>query len=558
MSQTLEQIFTALGIAPDALQQARQRQANEGGSLRENLIALNRLTADEFSDLVSKRFRMPYLNPKETSMTDEALGLLPRDKAERYRALPLVFDSKYRRLSITLADPSDMLALDELKFIIGHTLIPQYTPEDELLDALKREYRRFEESQAVAAAWNAEAQPGSPTDARFPTIDVAALASGDAMTRLVAAMFTEAYARRAGEMLLAPQADGLHLFFRLQRLQTPIAVFPVQLAAPLFSRLRRVLLGDAGDRSGPIQHGTAVVKLENKKELDLSYMIYPTVQHEELCIKFKDRYHLPVLSDFSLLPDAQAALQQALDGVHGIVLVTGAAKHGVSTTLYALLNTLYAPHLNIVSIENPIELLIDGITQGAVRADAGQTYTDYLHYAMHQRPDVLMLDRVPAPELFPSLAVVSAGSLVLTSFPALDTASALMKLRLLTSPTFVVNHITCVTAQRLVRTICDSCKEEIDLPAPHRRKLGFGPDDRCYAGKGCDRCEQTGYMGITPIFEVVRMTDPLHQALSRSDSAADVRSLLSEQGVSLLRDDGMRKVKAGVTTIQEVLKATML
>lgn len=558
MSQTLAQMFASLGIAPDSLEHARQRQSTEGGSLRDNLIALNLLTAEHFSKLVSDRLRMPYINPKETSITGEALSLLPRDKAEKYLALPLVLDSRHRRLSIALANPTDMLALDELKFVIGHTLIPHYTPEDELSEALKREYTRFEESQAVTAAWNTQAQPGGAAEFRFPIVDVMALSAGDPMMRLWAAIFTEAYTRQASEIQVRPHGDGLRLAFRIQGQQTQIAIFPPQLTPSLLTRLRRILLGDAGDRSGSVQQGTALLKLQNKKELDLSYLLCPTVHQDHVYLKLKDRYRLPVLEGLHMSPDSHAALQEALADSHGMVLVTGTAKSGITTTLYTLLNTVYKPHVNILSIENPVEMLIPGVIQGAVREEADQTYDAYLHYALHQRPDVLMIDRLSTPDIGHALAMLSSGALVLTALPAFDTASALMKLRLRMSSAFVTSHVTCILAQRLVRTICDGCKEEVALPAPHRQKLGLGPDDHCYVGKGCQRCDQTGYIGLTPIFEVMRLTESMQDALTSSNTAADVRILQAEQHVASLRDDGMRKVKEGLTTIQEVLKATML
>lgn len=558
MSQTLEQMLTLLGIAPEAIEQARQRQSTEGGSLRENLILLNLLTEETFSKSVSDRLRMPYVNPRDVVVTDEALSLLPRDKAEKYLALPLVLDSRHRRLNIALAHPTDMLALDELKFVVGHTLIPHYAPEDELREAIRRAYTRFDESQAVAAAWSTQAQiPGSP-EARFPVIDVETLQSGEPLMRLVGALFTQAISKHASEIHLASYADGIHLSFRIHRQLVHMAHFPRQLANPLFSRLRRILLGDSGDRSGLLQQGTALLKLQNKKELDLSYYIYPTSQYDQVLIKLKDRYHVPVLEGLNLDSGPQKFLQQALTDLQGMVVVTGTAKSGVTTTLYTLLNTIYKPHLNMLSIERPVEILINGITQGAVREETGQTYEEYLHYAFHQRPDVLMLDRVPAPEILQHLAMLSSGSLVLTSFPAQDTANAAVKLRLFTSPGFLGTYVKCITSQRLVRTICESCREEVALPAPHREKLGFGADDHCYAGKGCERCNQTGYIGMTPIFEVMILTESIKLALMKSCSISDLRALQTEEHVISLRDDGLRKVKQGFTTVQEVLKATML
>jgi type IV pilus assembly protein PilB len=345
MSQTLDQMLTSLGLPPDALEHARQSQSTAGGSLRDNLIALNIITVDDFARLVTEHLRMPYVNPKDTAITDEALSLLPRDKAEKYAALPLILDSKHRRLSIALADPTNMLALDELKFVIGHTLIPHFTPEDELREAIQREYTRFEASQAVVTARRAQVQPVGTAEFRFPTIDVAALSSGDDALRLLGAMLTEAYARKASEIHLGAYSDGVRLAFRIQGQQTAIATFPRPLASVLLPRLRRLLVGETGDRSGLVQQGIALLKLQNKKELDLSYTVCPTLFLDQVWIKLKDRYTLPGLDDLRLAPDAGAALQQTLSELRGLVLVTGTAKHGVTTTLYTLLTTVSPPTL---------------------------------------------------------------------------------------------------------------------------------------------------------------------------------------------------------------------
>lgn len=313
------------------------------------------------------------------------------------------------------------------------------------------------------------------------------------------------------------------------------------------------------DRASVVQKGAAVLKLQNKKECDISYSIYPTVQGEHVLIKIKDRYHLPNIEELMLAERAQQDVQKALSALHGIVLVTGTAKSGVTTTLYALLNTLNQPHLNIVSVEDPIEALIAGITQGPLREEADQSYEEYLHYAVHQRPDVLMIDHLPGGKRqLPHLASIASGSLVISALPATDTASAVVKLRLLMSPEFITTHVRCITAQRLVRTICESCKEEVTLPEAHRQKLGFAPEDRCYAGKGCDVCEQTGYKDVTPIFEVMLINESVKQAIRAARSVGDIRALHVSNHVLSLRDDGMRKVKQGVTTVQEVLRTTML
>jgi type IV pilus assembly protein PilB len=241
-----------------------------------------------------------------------------------------------------------------------------------------------------------------------------------------------------------------------------------------------------------------------------------------------------------------------------MVLATGTAKSGLTTTLYALLKTVSKPHRNVLSVEDPIESVIVGVTQGQVDEEAGHTYEQYIQYAINQRPDVIMLDKMFEAQMVQKLLLLSSNSLVLSSLFAEDTANAAMKLVLMSNSRLVVDHVNCITSQRLVKKICESCKEEVALSAAHREKLGFSPEDHCYSGKGCDQCDHTGYKGFTSIFEVLFFTEDIKQTIMESGTVNDLRILSANNNVLSLRDDGMRKVKQGITTVQEVLKATML
>lgn len=559
MSQSPEQIFMTLGIAREAIEQARQRQTTHGGSLRENLIALDVITEETFSRSVAEHLRVPYINPKNLPIADDVLTLLPREKAEKYFALPLELDARHHRLKITMSDPSDMSAIDELKFVIGHTLIPHYTPEDEVSEAIQREYLRFEASQAIATAWRGQAQPTMPAGIQSQVIDVAALETGEAaIGQFIGAIFTMAHSKHATEILLAPDMNGIRLCMRIDGKMDEIARFPNNLTSPLLTKMRRILGLDVAERTCFVQKASAVVKLRDNTELDASYQLYPTLHSESILIKLKDRRTLPTFDDFALAPGALISLQRSLMASHGIVLATGTAKSGLTTTLYAFLTMLNKPELHLLSIENPIEATIAGVAQGQIREETGHTYARYLQYAFDQRPDVIMIDNMFDVMATQHLARLASGALVLSSFPAIDAASAAVKLVLMSSPEFVATHINCITSQRLVRQICDSCKEEVTLPAPHREKLGFAPKDRCYSGSGCDECGHTGYKGVVPIYEVMIFTEAVKHAILETADVHALRTLNANNNMVSLRDDGMRKIKQGITTVQEVLKATML
>jgi len=242
----------------------------------------------------------------------------------------------------------------------------------------------------------------------------------------------------------------------------------------------------------------------------------------------------------------------------GVVLVTGTARSGMTTTLYTFLQAMNASQRHILSIEDPVECHLDGIFQGQVAQHSTATYAQFIDYARAQRPDILLIDAISEPDMAKQVFSLASGMLVLSSLMAIDTASAVIKLVCLCTPDIVAEQVNCITTQRLVKKICPVCKEKISLAKAYREKLGLSPEDDCYAGKGCEHCEYTGYHGVVPLFEVMPFTSEMKQVVLESQHVKDLRYHFAEQGQVSLREDGMRKVKQGLTTVQEVLKATML
>lgn len=555
MDRVFEKILTQLDVPPDLVKQAQQQQAAQGGTLRQHLIALKAFTEERFAQAVNAILRMPYVNLEERSLPDEMLTLLSRQKAEKYEALPLELDARHRRLTITMVNPTDMSALDELKFVIGYTLIPHYTPRDELTEAIQREYSRLEEQKALAAVQ--ATLPAQPEASKF-IIDTAALQAADTpIVQLIGALFTVAYARRASEILIAPNYENLRVSLRIDGKMANIAQLPKVLAPQLLSRIKRVLGFEAGERPGCFQKGSATVKLPNKKELEASYWLYPTACQEHLLMKLKDRYALPVLEDLPLEAKVRQDLEAMLALPEGMVVAAGIFRSGLTTTLYTLLKAVLVSRTHALSIENPVECMLEDVTQGQVDEESGKTYGYYLEAASHQHPEVVLIDSLFESPFMRQIFRLASGTRVLSSLRATDAANAAVRLATLTDQGMVVDQVNGIIAQRLVRKICAACREEIPLTPAHRERLGLTPDEHCYAGKGCEHCGHTGYQGLTPIFEVFPFTPDVKQVLLESGSAEDLRQLSAEARVLSLRQDGMQKVKQGFTTVQEVLRATM-
>lgn len=554
MRKTLDQLMSKLGVSSQVLEQARQRQAEKGGSLRENLIAMGEFTQETFSQRVSQQLRVPYSDLEKKTIADDVLKLLSREKAEKYLALPIELDERHRRLAVTMADPTDMSTLDELKFVVGFTVIPHFTPEDELIERIHGDYSQLDDKEAVAAAWATQAGV-SEEQQKQGVIDLAMLLETDIpLSRFIGQIFSVAYTREAQAVLIRPSA--LKLFIPGKGCQQ--GDFAQTFMQPVIARLKRLLGLDTGEQHRCYHRGNAILKVDNKKEIDLSYLVYPGAHGEELLIKFKNSAAFPLFKDLLLDSKASQALQSALQQSTGSILITGTARSGITTTLYTCLQAVNAPHLSIISIEDPVECRLDGVLQGQLTHRQIDTYAQYLEYAYAQRPDVSLIDTITEPGIATRVLSLSSGMLVLTSLLAVDTASAVFKLIGMSHPDAVAERVNCFTSQRLVKKVCPACKENVPLAKAYREKLGLSSDDECYVGKGCKECEQTGYQGVLPLFEIMPFTAEIRQAVLESRHAKDLRHRLAEQGQLSLREDGMRKVKQGLTTVQEVLKATML
>ena len=553
---TFEEILQKIGVSPETLEQAKKQQQEQGGTLREQLIALGEFTEQSFGARVAQFLRVPYLSVQNRQIPHDVLKFLPQEKAEKYLALPIEFDKKNRRLTVAMADPTDMSAIDNLKFAVGHTIIPRYTPEEELRDKLQHEYAQFAERELVASL---KKERTGRDDSVSAVVDVQALLNADqAVSKLLGQLLSLAAAEHASELAMKPARDRGVIVMTAQGKTRELIQLPLKSLDDLLTRLKRVLSVESSEPALAYVNGYALLVFGNQQERDLAYLWHVGLNGEEVILRCACRDELPTLADFDLLPQAQRDLQSALQCQTGAIVTTGTTQSGVGATRYLLLNLLKETTGQIASIESPMFIALPCITQGAVAQEAGYRYDDYLNYAQAQRPRVVMIDHLFDNAMIEAALRLASSALVVSSIEAADAASAIMKLRGFAGTLPIINRVRCVTSQRMVKKICDACKEQVALSDAHREKLGLNAGDDCYAGKGCDQCGGTGYNGAAYLFEAMPINESLIPAISESETAKDLRAVMAEQGMVSLRDDGMRKVKLGVTTIQEVLKATML
>ena len=376
------------------------------------------------------------------------------------------------------------------------------------------------------------------------------------MSKVLGKFFVIAHAREASELYIKTAGDTGVLGFIVNGLPVEYLKVPQHLIPAFIHRMKRLL--GVENSLNPVK-GYCALKLRENKELELSYLISSVFQGEDMLVKIRDRTHVRALQDLGLEAEPLARLQESLRRPAGITVVTGPARSGVTTSLYALLQTVNEPNVNVVSIEDPVECRLKGVIQRQISPETGCTYAQHLHELAWQRPDVVMIGQIFDAETLNTLFMMaSSGIAILCGFHATDAASAAWKLRLMSQPQWIADRVNCIVSQRFVRQICESCKEQVPLAESYRGKLGLSPEDVCYAGKGCDECEQTGYKGMIPIFEVMPMHPEIQQAVLRVRMLKEFRDVMTANQIASLRDAGMKKVKQGRTTVQEVLRATMV
>ena len=558
MKNTLEDVLHKMGVSPEQIVKARELQEREGGFLRERLIEQGVFTQGNFAKRVLQLLRVPYMDLAGKEIPDAVLQLLPQAKAEKYLALPIELDEKHRRITIVMADPADMQALDELKFVIGHTLIPNYCPEDELREQIQQQYIRLEEH--LLNAESRFGQVGRAENMPERSLDVERLLEGEQpILRLLGRVFSIACARGAHEIQLKAGPGYGAIDFVLHGKAFEFVRFPKVLYKQLISRLKRELGSEFKEAGELHATGFCTLRLAQEKSVGLSYQFYRSFGDEECLLKLKDHLAFTSLQEMGLSAGNIKMLDDALDARDGAILLSGTARSGLTSSLYGFLSLLDRSDRNILTIEAPVEYEMEGIFQGQPSGEAGSSRELFALRLVEQAPDVVMLDHVFDSKIADLFLQLASGSLVLSSLTASDSASAFMKLSALTSPELVLERVRCFSAQRIVRKICDECKELVVLAEAYREKLGLEAQDECYVGKGCEQCGQSGYNGLIPIFEFLPLTEVAGQVLRESQTIQECRhQLLQNVGLRSLRDAGMEQVRQGVTTVQEVIRTTIV
>ncbi len=562
-------------ITPTQLDQALEHQRKHGGRLGSSLVGLGFLTADEITAILSRQYGIPSVNLKHFEADPSVIHLIPMETALKYQVLPL--SRVGASLTLAMADPANISAMDDLKVMTGFNIEPVVASEVSIAEAIKKNYgsiedqeRKKEIEELVNFIDDGETQSVEVAAEDRPTLNLAApegAAEEAPVIKLVNHILTEAVQRGASDIHLEPYEKEYRVRYRIDGLLQTVMQPPIKLRDAMISRIKAMARLDISEKRLP-QDGRIMIRLvhNNKnKQLDFRVSVLPTIYGEKIVMRLLDKENLRLdMTNLGFEPESLEKFQRAIFKPHGMVLVAGPTGSGKTTTLYSAISQLNKPDINILIAEDPVEFQLPGINQVQMKEQIGLNFAAALRSFLRQDPDIIMVGEIPDFETA-EIAIKAAltGRLVLSTLHTNDAPSTVSRLRDMgIEPFLVATSVHLICAQRLVRRICQQCRVESKISPQLLVDAGFTPQEagtvKTYRGEGCTACNNRGYKGRTGLYEVLEVTDELRELILAGASALELREKAIEQGMISLRCSGLLKVAAGVTTLEEVIRETVL
>lgn len=501
--------------------------------------------------------RLGFVSPQDLfdvgAFDPNLLRLLPPSVARRYGAIPCKLENNH--LYVAMVDPLNIVAIDDLRLITGYEIEPLFASEEEINEVLAAYYNYNNGKSESRALQELDINLGEQQTAFF---ELGGDESDAPVVKIVDSIIQQAVRAKASDIHFEPQEDRVRIRFRVDGVLREIMFLPKVMAATLVSRVKIMAEMDIAEKRLP-QDGRVMLKVDGRP-IDLRVSTLPTLFGEKIVMRILDKANqLIKLDDLGLTPRLLEGYRQLIHVPYGMILVTGPAGSGKTTTLYATLSELNSSEKNIVTIEEPVEYVLEGINQIGVNNKAGLTFATGLRSILRQDPDVIMIGEIRDGETADiAVRAATTGHLVFSTLHTNDAAGALLRLvDMGVEPFLVASSVIGVLAQRLVRRICSRCKTTYFLPehAPERLFLGEGPVI-LYKGEGCQECGHTGYKGRVAILEILRVTSGIRDLIMQKATAEQIKQKAREEGMLTLLEDGILKVKEGITTVEEVMRVT--
>ena len=558
-------------ITEDDLNNALEDQADSGERLGHYLVEKGLVEEADLVRLLSDQYGVPAADIEELEVLDKVLELVPAEMARRYLLVPVALDDK--ALDVAMVDPTDVVAMDDLKFATGLRIQPMVASERAVKEAIERLYGKQDDSTISQLMSDLNEELHSPSDLEIvdteDNIDLEALgqASGEApVIKLANLILTDALRRGASDIHIEPYEKRLRVRYRIDGVLYEIMDPPKTMQNALASRVKIMSSLDTSERRRP-QDGRIKlrVQLEGRlRELDLRVSSLPTIWGEKIVMRLLDPEGLMLdMTKLGFEPWSLQRFQEAIVKPFGIVLVTGPTGSGKTNTLYSAMGNINEPSTNIMTAEDPVEFNLVGINQVQVREDIGLTFAAALRSFLRQDPDIILLGEIRDQETA-EIAVKAAltGHLVLSTLHTNDAPSSINRLvDMGLEPFLIASSVQLIQAQRLVRRVCTKCREASPAGSEALIDIGFSPEDAenitVYKPVGCNDCNNSGYRGRVGLFEVMPVSDALREMILNRAPTSELRAQGRAEGMITLRESGLAKIWQGLTTVDEVLRETI-
>jgi len=544
-------------ITQEQLRKALQEQKSSGMRLGYTLVKLGFIEETEVTKMLARQYRMPAVDLSRFEVDPKILKLLPPDIATKHVVLPLKREG--RTLTVAIADPNNVAAIEDIKFITRCDVFPVIAGEYTLRNAIDRYYQQSDaQLQSLLKSVEAEEDLEVVEDMEDEDVKATDLADDAPVVKLINGLLTDAVKRGASDIHIEPFEHEMRVRYRVDGALHEVMKPPVKMRAALTSRVKIMAQLNIAERRVP-QDGRIKLKM-GTRVIDFRVSTLPVLFGEKIVLRILDKGNLTLdLATFGFEPKAQADLLKAILNPYGMVLVTGPTGSGKTTTLYSALSKINTIDVNIMTAEDPVEYNLMGINQVLVRNEVGMTFAAALKAFLRQDPNIIMVGEIRDLETG-SIAIKAAltGHLVLSTLHTNDAPSTITRMvDMGIEPFNVASAVNLIVAQRLVRRICKECKQEHNYTDEEMHAFGIdrkvGP---FFKGAGCDTCAGTGYKGRQGLYEVMALSSPLRRGILKGGSTEELRDIAVQEGMLTLRMDGMVKVKKGVTTLEEVVKDT--
>jgi type IV pilus assembly protein PilB len=564
-----ELLLSSGKVTPQQIQEGLALQQEEGGRLGTCLVRLGHLQEEELMDLLSQHFGVPSVDLLQMEIDPGVIKSIPADIARKYTILPV--SKAGATLTLAMIDPTNVFAMDDVKFMTGYRVEPVVAAERALRAGIEEHYGSTHaiELKKVMEDLSEESDADLEVLDDEEDLDLASLEEESEtapVVKLVNIILTDAIKRGASDIHIEPYEKDYRVRYRIDGILYEMMHPPLKLKEAITSRVKILAKLDIAEKRMP-QDGRIKIKTRiagKVKDLDFRVSSLPTIFGEKIVMRLLDKDKLMLdMTKLGFEPESLRVFEAAILKPYGMVLVTGPTGSGKTNTLYSALQRINKPETNIITAEDPVEFNLPGINQLQTKDQIGLNFAAALRSFLRQDPNIILVGEIRDFETAEvAIKAAMTGHLVLSTLHTNDAPSSINRLMNMgIEPFLVATSVHLIVAQRLVRRVCSFCKEPFEVPPLALAELGFEAAEiaelQLFRGRGCERCSQTGYKGRVGLYEVMKITDDIRELVLSGASAVELRQRALDNGMIGLRESGRRKIAAGMTTPEEVVRETV-